>query len=101
MSSSSILTIVTFVALGLSLLNWLLFAIITFRHDLPLLDRLAGHAAAGEAAAPHGLAEGEKLLESTGGLAGAFRRAGAAPTAAAMSLVCLVIAAIAAGIERA
>jgi hypothetical protein len=100
MSSSSILMIVTFVALILGVLNWLLFAFITFRHDLPLLDRLARPALGNDVAGARGLADGEKLLEGAGTLAGAFRRAGAAPTAAAMSLVCLVIATIAAGVER-
>ena len=100
MQSPSVLTIVTFVALTLSALNWLLFAIITFRHDLPLLDRLARRASGDDAAAPRGFTDGEKLLAGAGALAGAFRRAGAAPTAAAMSLVCLVVATIAAGVER-
>ncbi len=100
MQVSSILTIVTFFALALSGLNWLLFVVITFLHDLPALARLSGQAREGGAAAPHGLAESEKLLEGAGMLAGAFRRAGAGPTAAAMSLVCLVVAAISAGVEK-
>jgi acetyl-CoA acetyltransferase len=60
----------------------------------------ANQAGEGGAAAPHSLADGEKLLEGTDVLAGAFRRAGAGPTAATMSLVCLVVAAIAAGVKK-
>ncbi len=97
MPAASILTIVTFFALALSALNWLLFVAITLLHDLPA--RLVGQGREG-GAAPRSLADGEKLLEGAGALAGAFRNAGAGPTAAAMSLVCLVVAAIAAGIEK-
>jgi hypothetical protein len=100
MHASSILTIVTFFALALSGLNWLLFVVITFLHDLPALSRLSGQAREGGTAAPRSLVDGEKLLEGAGVLAGTFRRAGAGPTAAAMSLVCLVVAAITAGVEK-
>lgn len=100
MPISSILADVTFFALALSGLNWLLFVVITFLHDLPALARLAGQTRTGGTAAPHSLADGEKLLEGAGLLAGAFRRAGAGPTAATMSLVCLIVAAITAGVEK-
>jgi hypothetical protein len=100
MQGHSMLTIVTFFALALSGLSWLLFVVITFLHDLPTLGRLIKHAQDDPAAAPRSLANGERLLEGAGVLAGAFRRAGAGPTAAAMSLVCLVVAAITAGVEK-
>lgn len=74
-------SLVTFVALTLSALNWLLFATITFRHDLPMLDRLARRASGDHAAAPCGFTDDEKLLDGAGALAGAFRRASAAPRA--------------------
>lgn len=41
-----------------------------------------------------------KILEGAGSLASAFKTAGATATAAAMSLVGLVIAAVAAGIDK-
>jgi hypothetical protein len=42
----------------------------------------------------------EKLTAATGTLAGAFKKAGAAPTAAAMSVLCLLLALIAAGVGK-
>ena len=100
MHGASILTIVTLFGLALSGLNWLLFVVITFVHDLPALDRVIGRGQDDGAVAPRSLADGEKLLEGSGMLAGAFRRAGAGPTAAAMSLTCLVVAAVAAGVDK-
>lgn len=100
MQASVILTVVTYFALALSGLNWLLFVAITFLHDLPALGRLIGQARDSPATAPRSLVDGEKLLEGAGLLAGAFRRAGAGPTAAAMSLVNLVVAAVTAGVAK-
>lgn len=42
----------------------------------------------------------DKLIDSTGTLATSFNIAGPGSSAAAMSLVCLLIAAVAAGIDR-
>lgn len=86
---------VTISALLLSFLNWGVFVFIVF---------FSGEPAA--AAAPRldqvekqGL-DPTKVMAATGSLAGAFKKAGAAPTAAAMCLVCLLIAAVAAGINQ-
>ena len=77
-----------------SAINWLLFA----------WSALAKPVAA---SAPKGLDNVElqgfdpdKILTGAGSLAGAFKTAGATATAAAMSLVGLVIAAVAAGIDK-
>lgn len=86
---------VTYSALALSFLNWGVFVLVVFAKD-----RAAAAAASGlENVQKHGLDPG-KVMDATGTLAGAFKQAGAAPTAAAMSLVCLLIAAIAAGINQ-
>lgn len=88
--------------------NWLLFVALTFLNDIPALEKLIKRLS--EAAAKPetlGFAHAElqavdigKLLKSTGSLAGAFKRAGASPTAAAMSVFGLVIAGVAAGLGK-
>jgi hypothetical protein len=95
-------------ALALSALNWLLFLMITFLNDIPMLEKLLHHLAAAQperterVLGTHGLQaiDLSKVLTSTGSLAGAFKKAGSAPTAAAMSMMCLVIAAAAAGLNK-
>jgi hypothetical protein len=89
-----VISIVAYFALGYSGVNWVLFA------TCIIADRLMASAPKGlgdvklQAAAP------DKLLSETGKLAEAFKSAGAPATAAAMSTVGLVIAAIAAGIDK-
>ncbi|WP_332772034.1 hypothetical protein [Phenylobacterium sp.] len=86
---------VTLSALLLSFLNWGVFVFVVFLTReppavaAPRLDQVE----------KQGL-DPTKVMAATGSLAGAFKRAGAAPTAAAMCLVCLLIAAIAAGINQ-
>jgi hypothetical protein len=48
----------------------------------------------------HAAVDPTKISAATGSLAGAFKKAGPAPTAAAMSVLCLLVAAIAAGINK-
>ena len=101
------LTYVALAALLMSLLNWLLFVALVVFADLPqikrVLDELHRHHKAIEARVPELDAktlifDPGKLADATGTLAGAFKKAGAAPTAAAMSVLCLLIALIAAGV---
>jgi hypothetical protein len=78
-------------ALVMCALNWLLFVAITFRNDLPELKNISEQRAA---------LDPGKLAEATGSLAGAFKKAGPAPTAAALSVLCLMVAVIAAGVDK-
>ena len=88
--------------------NWLLFILLTFRNDIFALEKLIRKMAEAEHAQPKaGLAHTElqafdpdKLLKSAGSLAGAFKKAGASPTAAAMSVFGLVVAGVAAGLGK-
>jgi hypothetical protein len=95
-----VLNIVVIVALVLSGLNWLVFAGVTLFVDLPALRQFRAGMTGAVAPRSQTTADLDRLVQETGALAGAFRRAGAAPTAAAMSVVCLVIATIAAGIAK-
>ncbi len=77
-----------------SAINWLLFA----------WSALANPIAA---STPKGLDkielqgfDPEKVLKEAGSLAGSFKAAGAPATAAAMSIVGLIVAAVAAGIDK-
>lgn len=94
------LSIVMIAALVLSGLNWIVFVGITLFVDVPALKRLRVHAATPNVPRAENAIDPDKLVEETGALADAFRRAGAAPTAAAMSMACLVIAMIAAGVAK-
>jgi hypothetical protein len=88
-------------------LNWLLFVALTVYADLPelkkVLDSLTrpGPPATGMGATvTHAAIDPTKLAAATGALAGAFKKAGAAPTAAALSVLFILIAALAAGIDK-
>jgi hypothetical protein len=93
------LDMVAVFALAMSGLNWLLFLALTWMVDMPALRRRA-RSGPGEALQPHGVTDGEQLLEGTGKLAGAFRQAGSSATVAAMSLMCLVVSLVAAGLDK-
>lgn len=105
------LTIISWFAIVMCALNWLIFLLLTFKEDLPQLRRVVDElvkplptgqerpAGVGNTVQQSGIDPG-KLAAATGTLAGAFKKAGAAPTAAAMSLVCLLIALIAAGVNK-
>jgi hypothetical protein len=94
------LNIVVIAALALSGLNWLLFTGVSLFVDLPALKLFRARMTAANTARSQGAADLDKLVQETGTLAGAFRRAGAGTTAAAMSLACLVIATIAATVAK-
>src|SRR5580704_7541432 len=98
---------VTYFALTLSGLNWLLFLALTYLHDLPMIEKLVHHvtmthhvtkAAPGTDKAAVASIDLGKTLESSGNLAEAFKKAGAAPSAAAMSMACLLVALVASGV---
>jgi len=97
---------------GFSLLmcaaNWALFVFIVFSRDLPdlrnLWHSLTNPPATGQGGmgvtVQHAAVDPAKLATATGTLAGAFKKAGPAPTAAAMSMVFLLVALIAAGVDK-
>ncbi|WP_247424211.1 hypothetical protein [Ralstonia pseudosolanacearum] len=82
---------IVFFGLSYSALNWLLFA-------WSAMASVGGNKGFGSVQLQS--LDTEKVLSGTGGLAQAFKAAGATATAAAMSLVGLLVAAIAAGIEK-
>lgn len=96
----NLLQIVVIFSLVLSGANWLLFVAFAataqgaLTRSAPHGGRTDGAAAASPRAKP------EELAEATGGLATAFGTAGPSASAAAMSLVCLLIAALAAGADK-
>jgi hypothetical protein len=100
------LKVIAIFALAYSALNWLLFVLLTFLNDLPVLEKVMSRLSEAPAKrAPSELARAElqgldpgKLIDSAGSLAGAFKKAGASPTAAAMSVFGLVVAGVAAGL---
>ena len=94
------LNAVIIVALALSGLNWAIFVAVTVIVDLPVLKRMHSQEAEGRSLTPHLSTDVGAVIGEAGSLAGAFRRAGAASTAAAMSMACLAIAAIGAGIQK-
>ncbi len=102
-------TAVTYFALALSGLNWLLFLALTYLHDLPMIEKLVHHvtmthhvkaAPGGENKAAVASIDLGDTLKSSGNLAEAFKKAGAAPTAAALSLACLLVALVASGVAK-
>jgi hypothetical protein len=84
---------VVWVALIMSALNWLMFVLLTIIDMRQSQKRPRDEQQAG-------ITDAAKIAEATGSLAGAFKKAGAAPTAAAMSVLCLLIALIAAGVAK-
>ena len=103
-------TAVTYFALALSGLNWLLFLALTYLHDLPMIEKLVHHvtmthhvtkaAPGGDNKAAVASIDLGKTLDSSGNLAEAFKKAGAAPSAAAMSMACLLVALVASGVAK-
>ena len=101
---------VTYFALALSALNWLLFLALTYLHDLPMIEKLVHHvtmthhttkaAPGGEKKAAVASIDLGDTLKSSGDLAEAFKKAGAAPTAAALSFACLLVALVASGVAK-
>jgi hypothetical protein len=85
---------VTIFGLVYSAVNWLLFAWTALSKPAALKQ----HKGIADVEL-QGL-DPEKILVAAGGLAGAFKVAGAPATAAAMSLVGLIVAALAAGIDK-
>ena len=92
------LCVVTLSALLLSFLNWGVFVFVVLVVVLTK-EPAADAAPRVDHVEKHGL-DPSKVIDATGSLASAFKKAGAAPTAAAMCLVCLLIAAIAAGVNQ-
>jgi len=84
---------VAWVALILGALNWLMFVLLTII-DMRKFQNLPRDVQQA------GITDAAKIAEATGSLAGAFKKAGAAPTAAAMSVLFLLIALIAAGVGK-
>jgi hypothetical protein len=103
------LNVIAWVSLILCILNWLLFLGLTFLNDMPELKRVVDALVnPPPAPAPSGLGvtvqhaavDPVKLASATGSLAGAFKKAGPAPTAAALSVMFMLVALIAAGVEK-
>lgn len=96
--------VVAVVSLALSVANWLLFVAATVIANLPRLrEALRGTAPrddAVEGGAIEPRARIDPVITATGGLATSLRAAGPAATAAALSVVFLLIAAVAAGVDR-
>ncbi len=94
-------------ALILCVLNWLLFVGITLLKDLPDLKRALDallhappHPDGAGLVKPHTAVDPVELAKATGNLAAAFKKAGPAPTAAALSVLFLLVALAAAGLGR-
>ena len=96
----TMLNAVIIVALALSGLNWVVFVAVTVIVDLPVLKRMRSQKAEDRSITPHSSTNVGAVIGEAGTLAGSFRRAGPASTAAAMSMACLAIAAICAGVQR-
>lgn len=96
----NLLQIVTIFSLVLSGANWLLFVALAMMAQRALTRSAPQGNATDEAAAASPRVRPEKLADATGGLAKAFGIAGPSASAAAMSLVCLLIAALAAGADK-
>lgn len=94
-------------SLVMCVLNWLLFVGITLIEDLPELRKVI-NALTSPPSSPGGIGvtvthsgiDPAKLAAAIGSLAGAFKKAGAAPTAAALSVLFLLAALAAAGIAK-
>ena len=102
------LWIVCLVSLILSIANWAVFVFITFAEDIPQLKQLFESLTNPPASQPGGIGvtvqqsafDPSKLTAATGSLAGAFKKAGSGPTAAAMSVMFLLLALVAAGVGK-
>lgn len=96
-------TVVIF-ALVLSAANWVLFLAVVVVSNIATIRQAFGPLPLKEEYKDDSFqvrqAPLDKLIDSTGTLATSFTIAGPGSSAAAMSLVCLLIAAVAAGIDR-
>ena len=101
------LPLLSLVCLVLSVLNWVVFLLITLRKDMPDLDKML-KALLHPPPATGGMGvvvqqsaiDPVKLAAATGSLAGAFKKAGAAPTTAALAVFFMLLAVIAAGADK-
>jgi hypothetical protein len=91
-------TVVIF-ALVLSAANWVLFLAVVVVSNITMIPLSPKEEGKDETFQVR-QAPLDKLIDSTGTLATSFNIAGPGSSAAAMSLVCLLIAAVAAGIDR-
>jgi hypothetical protein len=92
-------------ALSLSAANWLLFVGVIVVTNLATIRQAFRHAPLepgdrSDAPAHARQVQLDQLVDSTGSLARSLRIAGPASSAAAMSLACLVIAAVCAGLDK-
>jgi len=91
-------------ALVLSAANWVLFLAVVVVSNIAMIRQAFSPLSPKEEDKDESFqvrqAPLDKLIDSTGTLATSFNIAGPGSSAAAMSLVCLLIAAISAGIDR-
>jgi hypothetical protein len=98
----TMLNVIAICSLLMCILNWLLFVGITLWTDIPelkaVLAALKAPPSPGSGVAGAGVTVQQssldpiKLAAATGNLAGAFKKAGSAPTAAALSVLFLLVA---------
>ena len=94
-------------ALVMCIANWIMFVLLTLLSDLPELKEVVKKLLAPPptpggmgTTVTHAAIDPAKLAAATGSLAGAFKKAGAAPTSAALSVLFLLIAVLAAGADK-
>ena len=86
-------------------LNWIAFVLLTWKVDLKHIEALIrnlAHPSAGAGAGAVALStvDASRLAAASGNLAGAFKKAGPAPTFAAISVISLIVALLAAGAQK-
>jgi hypothetical protein len=103
----TMLNTIAIFSLVMCIVNWLLFVGITFWTDLPdlkaILRALKTPPPSGQGAGvtvQQSAIDPIKLAAATGNLAGAFKKAGPAPTAAALSVLFLLVALAAAAANK-
>src|SRR5690349_626039 len=102
----TMLNVIAVISLVMCIVNWFVFVGITFAKDLPELTAVLEAVKRPPPAGGMGVTVQQsaidpvKLAAATGSLAGAFKKAGPAPTAAALSVLFLLVAVAAAGIEK-
>ena len=104
----TMLNAIAICSLVMCILNWGLFVAITLWTDIPELKAVvaaltrppsAGSGGAG-VTVQQSAVDPVKLAAATGNLAGAFKKAGSAPTAAALSVLFLLVALAAAAVGK-
>jgi hypothetical protein len=93
------LNTVAWVTLALSVLNWILFLIAAIQQLFSKVENSQVEAPSLGHTQQHSIDVGN-IAERTGSLAISFQKAGIAGTAAAMSMICLLLALIASGIDK-